>query len=182
MNAMKLTRPRAPKSWAAMDRVGKFPAPYIATRLVDGTIELKTIDPRRITEVYERDLCHLCGEVLNEPPSVIASLPQLSVGVSVEPQGHLRCLTYATCICPHLVRAGPSLIVTCRFATGARRNLTALVNNYLTVFGEVTHLAFGDRGRIVWQREVQEQDETDYGQLAREATMELEVLKRAILK
>ncbi len=180
-----------PCSWSRMDRVGDLPAPYVAARFADGRIDLASIDPRRIVDVYEKSLCHLCGVDMgmgnDGSDSVILNATQLSVGFSTEPIGHFECLVYATGVCPHLRRTGPHIVATAHRISGARRPLiNSAVSNYLSLLGEVRYLAIAHDGAVYWQIEVEEGEgddpdpTTDFPRIARDALAAHIVIKQRL--
>jgi hypothetical protein len=80
-----------------------FPVPWFVSFL-NGKWDFVNLDPRKVVEAYNRNICWLCGETLGQYKA-FAIGPMCSINrVSSEPPAHLACAEYAVRACPFLAR------------------------------------------------------------------------------
>lgn len=60
------------------------------------------VDPARLAEIWDRKLCQVCGEPLNEQVIVFLRTSDVAAGVAVEPGLHPTCGDYSVQACPML--------------------------------------------------------------------------------
>jgi hypothetical protein len=80
-----------------------FPVPWFVS-FINGQWDFVNLDPRKITEAYNRKICWLCGEPLGQFKAFVIG-PMCSINrVSSEPPAHADCAEYAVRACPFLAR------------------------------------------------------------------------------
>jgi hypothetical protein len=80
-----------------------FPVPWFVS-FINGKWDFVNLDPRKIGEAYNREICFVCGEKLGQYKAFTIG-PMCSINrVSSEPPAHRECAEYAVRACPFLAR------------------------------------------------------------------------------
>lgn len=103
------TRPGEPTLPPYMEKLPRdhrgFVVPWFVPKMkATGEWNFQAVDPRRVAEAVQRNVCWICGKPLRKNLAFVAGPMCVVSRVSSEPPSHVECATYAVQVCPFLTK------------------------------------------------------------------------------
>lgn len=103
------TRPGEPTLPPYMEKLPRdhrgFIVPWFVPKMrATGEWNFQAIDPRRVLEAVQRNVCWICGNKLRKNLAFVVGPMCVVNRVSSEPPSHVECATYAVQVCPFLTK------------------------------------------------------------------------------